>query len=333
MSSYDVLFLECRAGSSRTAGSAYVQGLAEILGEMGASWACLDHAGDEDALLRRIEAASPRLVIAPPRYAAASLPRVAARLPRVRFGMRTLCGWSQMAEYHELPIWIGWLDAVRRLRNCVALANSAKMLATLASMPGAYELPNVYPGLPQRFPTRADAPGIRVGLAGRLEDTVKGTAAAALALAMIGRKWTLDVHVWLPVAAGWEGRKGTECLMLLGSRLHVHDYEPDGECLRRSLADLGIDCGLFPTSSESFGYAAADFLAAGIPVVGTPALTFLPAQWQVADPGNAYSLMHTLIYGVWSSPAKVQRRLIRETFVADQAARRERARATLEVLL
>ena len=153
-------------------------------------------------------------------------------------------------------------------------------------------LPNLYPLDANPAPRRRRAEQrdvLRISSfgAGRVFKNHPTSAAAAL---MIGRELGRDVELHINVGREPNLEQAPEaCRQIFagvpGCKVVEHRWQSWGEFRHWCGA---MDLGLAPTFSETFCLTAADHIAAGVPVVGTEAVEWLPRYWMASsdDPGD-----------------------------------------------
>ena len=98
---------------------------------------------------------------------------------------------------------------------------------------------------------------------------------------------------------------------------------------------MGVNIGVQISLSETFCFAAADLLSLGIPLVGSKAITYIPAEWQVADEGDPCEVADKIdeVFAWSRANPSATRMLIHDTYVEDQHHRRIVMESTLLKLL
>jgi hypothetical protein len=187
---------------------------------------------------------------------------------------------------HSLPSHlVVWKDTLGKFADFVRLAN---------------ELPNVYLGTPdERQPwgrlcksvwipnTSGDVPPgddraiigpVDLSLVGR-RDTVKNMPNQIMAAALANQTRKCRLHLMVKGDIADMKALGEAC----GIETFVHDWRPHEEHRNRvaNLIDIGLQAGF----CESFNHVALEHLLSGKPVVGSPAIRFLPSELH-ADPND-----------------------------------------------
>lgn len=146
-------------------------------------------------------------------------------------------------------------------------------------------LPNLVE-LPPFTVTRNRPKAPVVSLVGR-RDIVKNFPTQILAAGIVNRRKPLKLLIVTKGGGDDFSRLAEQC----GVDADVFQWDQQ----RNYLALIGqrADVGLQASFSESFNYVALDHLSLGIPVIGSPAIRYLPREWQ-ASPDDPASIALTL---------------------------------------
>lgn len=174
-------------------------------------------------------------------------------------------------------------------------------------------LPNVVQ-LPEYTVTRNRPAVPTVTLVGR-RDLVKNFPTQILACGIVAKRRPIRLLI-ITRGSGEDFRQLSE---QCGVPCEVMEWEDQPSYLR--LIGQRSDVGLQASFSESFNYVAIDHLGLGIPVVGSPAIRYLPRVWQ-ASPDDAAAIAESL-HGVLDRPASSVGLLARRT--AEAVAARNNA--------
>ena len=176
-----------------------------------------------------------------------------------------------------------WSGFIRTSINCdnVYLATPDKRQQWKHFTPRSLWLPNTIQPL---GPITRRTPGeiLQLGITCR-RDPIKNIPAQLLAAARVNQVWPCRVHLF--IKDGIDDIKHT-CDSL---GLDVVTYGWAIHEQYRETMSQEIDVGLQASFCESWNYVAAEYLLAGKPVVGSPAITFLPENMQ-ADPNDIADL-------------------------------------------
>ena len=320
----DVLFF-CQRWNEPVGPGAACMAYAGLLQSMGCTCAAVDNIRTPDAAAAALDRHRPRLVLGGLQYALRHLMAVLDRYPDTAFAVRTTSHWAAALTYHEIPIQHDWMREVAARPNCWMLANSPEMSADLADCGRVLPFWNVYPLPQRRAEIRFPLCPLRIATVGR-NDWTKSYPALALALRSVAaRRRDATFHTWMRadgkftagfgIVPGWCAQPMTSnCVELreaiLAQRINL--------CVQISL-------------TETFCFAAADFLSLGIPVVGSRAITYIPPAWQVADESDPREVA-AAVHRVAALDGDAVRAGI-SVYRRDQAARRRRMRRVFRALL
>jgi hypothetical protein len=150
-------------------------------------------------------------------------------------------------------------------------------------------LPNYYPPLPAQVPNPPNNP-LAIGCFGAIRQ-MKNQLIQAIAAVKFGAEWGKHIRFYMNsgrVEGGSEGiLRNIQALMdETGNELIVLPWLSHAEFLE-TVAHM--DIGLQVSLSESFNMIAADFVSVGVPLIGSPAVRWLPAISQ-ANPSSSYAI-------------------------------------------
>jgi hypothetical protein len=124
------------------------------------------------------------------------------------------------------------------------------------------------------------------------KNAIGQTCALAMAAAASGRPLVLHVNgTRVEMGSANELAQIRELCQRAGLRLEVHGWL-DHAAFVTLAARMHV--ALQVSFTETFNYVAADCVAAGTPVVGSPAIRFLPATWQV-NPDDAEAIATAIL--------------------------------------
>jgi len=294
-----VLVLSHRDGTP-SGPAEYLSGLRASLDPESFSITATDTANPETALKKT----RPHIVFGAPVYDLQLLHTMVPYYPHIAFALRTLTHWSVSQAYHELPIVLAWLKAVARFPNAYICANSAIGRDSMPPGPRVLFAPNVYP-YPPLPPLAASPNPVRLALISR-PSWSKQFPVAILACRILARRMAIELHVWsksTPDAA--RHMRELNWTNQLPGQVVWHPYAPNASALRSQLRAVGVSAVLMPTLSESYGYAGADAISAGIPVAGTAALPYLHSPWQCPHPTDPSAFADTAARAITATPEEM----------------------------
>lgn len=171
-------------------------------------------------------------------------------------------------------------------RRITALAVDDATVAEVLARPWIVHLPNVFAERLLAGVRPAKLDGTNVSLSGEphgRKNLLVQSSAFELARRDAGGRWTL--HLFGQTAR----RRGyARWLRLAGIPYVDHGFLPGGQQLSLVAA---MDAGLCATLSESFGYAAAEHVALGVPAVVSRAVAAVePGPLTADDPGDPVAL-------------------------------------------
>ena len=170
------------------------------------------------------------------------------------------------------------LDLSARLPNVWYATPDATNGLAAVGHPRVVTFPNPFPPSAFLDPPPPERPALLIS--GRL-DLVKGIPAAIIAAGIVQRSHAVDVLTLC--RHGSKSKVLRElCRCARVEATHVEWMKP--EAFPAFLASR-VSIVLQPSLSESFNYLALEAMAAGRPVVGSPAIRYLPPAWQ-ADPND-----------------------------------------------
>lgn len=235
---------------------------------------------------------------------------VTTRKPRLVINRSFCAGWDvvgKLADEFPDTNWVTvnhssqahlvthshWLTAqneflllARERVNCwYATPDERDYLRRATGIERAIWLPNLVDIPARRDPRPIQSPAV-VSLVGR-RDVVKNFPAQIIAAGVANRSYPLELLI---VTRG----KSNDFVRLaesVGVRATVVEWGDQGRYLEL-IADR-VDVGLQASLTESFNYVALDHMGLGIPVVGSPAIRYLPTTWhaQPDDPQSIASLL------------------------------------------
>ena len=202
-----------------------------------------------------------------------------------------------------------YIELSHKLDNLSVGGNSGRFTNWLTKAYGTYAalLPNMYPthshllqslieGVKKEFRDT-----VKIGSFGAIRPLKNQLTACAAAILM---SKSLDRPVEFHLSAGREEGGGNIVLGAIRQMAQdVPNFEVvlDGWCgwpeFRKTVADM--DLLIHPSYTESFNMVSADGISQGIPVVGSPAIAWLPKHWK-ADSDDAVEIAQVglnLLYG------------------------------------
>lgn len=257
--------------------------------------------GDRDldipALQRIIDELSPKLVI---NHALAVDPEpweaAAKAFPRVRFLATAHCGQSNMLLYPGFTRKHMQFLATTGRRNCwygdVDERQVWRSLATDGSRSKMVHVPNPLRVIQSR-PRGNLQPPWTVSLVGWAR-VLKNFPAQILGFALAARQ--ADLKLILCLSDTVEHPVMNDLMVLAafsGVDAVVADWQEDWHKFARFVAH-DVDLGLQVSFTESFNYTAIEHMLVGKPVVGSPAIRYLPPTW-CANPDDPADMARVLL--------------------------------------
>jgi len=230
----------------------------------------------------------PKLVMIGPLASMKSSRATATKNPGTIFIRRTHTIPGVWDSCEEAGVIASWIKTCEMLSNCRLGSSCRRVHVTLETLDNVVLWPTLY-DLPCLEPRCISDGVMRLACGGRSSQMGENLV-VVLAVAALRRDHDVELHVW--------ERKGdarSEWLCLLGNSLHVHVCSDGPESFCASLGSESIDVFLQPSISYGFSLSAADALSAGIPVVGTESIEFLPKAWLVRDPGSATEVAERIL--------------------------------------
>jgi hypothetical protein len=159
--------------------------------------------------------------------------------------------------------------------------------------------PNIYNTKIQCPPLLPERKTLHVGLFGAirlLKNHMEQVVAALDAANRLGRVLVLHINVGRQEMQGSEPLKNIRAIFsehgtTQKSHLVCHDWMSHNEFLG---VITGMDIGLQVSYTETFNIVAADFVAMGVPVIGSPDISWLPKRGK-ADPNSAEDITHKML--------------------------------------
>lgn len=146
-------------------------------------------------------------------------------------------------------------------------------------------MPNLL-SLPEVRESREPSCSTVVSLVGR-RDVVKNFPAQIIAAGIVNRTFPVE----LVIVTRGQSDDFVKLAEMSGVKASVFDWGLQDRYLRL-IADQ-VDVGMQASLTESFNYVATDHLGLGIPVVGSPAIRYLPRHWQ-SQPDDPASIAFVL---------------------------------------
>ena len=112
----------------------------------------------------------------------------------------------------------------------------------------------------------------------------------------------------------------------LGIRYELRSWMPRGELLERLAA---CRFAMHASLAESFGYGAVDAMMAGTPVVGSPALQWLPRSWCARDANDPASILSQMRHACDSEVMESDAKAIIDSIAGSQNYQAKEAAARL----
>jgi glycosyltransferase involved in cell wall biosynthesis len=211
--------------------------------------------------------------------------KTASMYRKTKFLMLSYTNFGVWEEYGEAAQIKPWLSACENTDNCFFGANNRRVYECLKHLKNIRYVPNTHSSV--FFPPRPipDDKCINVGYAGRL-DWVKNLHGISLAISQISKASEIKLHLWGQSKDGLYNNHYGRWLNFVSENVIIHNYADGHEALRNELVRNKISVFVHPSYSESYCYSVADALSAGIPVVGSNSIEFIPEEWKVEDPGN-----------------------------------------------
>ncbi len=257
------------------------------------AWACTGAA----ALLERLRLATRRaherhqpepshVVVNALWIPTADIEAMANEFPEVVFVLLSHSNFAfLMANPHAIRLLREAVDLQHQRSNVRVAGNSRKFASEATTIWGARVacLPNLYDLSEPMAPPRGRWPGdaLRLGLFGAARMLKNGLTAAAAAVDLAV---TLGVPTELHVSERDEGGAIKELTDGVPNLRVVRTGWLAWPAFRRMAAQMHVV--LQPSFTESFNVVAADAVHSGVPVVGSPAIDWLPSRWQ-ANPDDA----------------------------------------------
>lgn len=224
--------------------------------------------------------------------------------PRVRWVVRVHSKTPFLAEEGIALDWLRRYD--RKVAVAANAADTARELSLVLSREVTY-LPNRYPAPAGRLPRRfTDSRALDVGCFGAirpLKNQLNQAVAAIHFAEEEGKTLRFHVNAARVEQRGAEALKNLRALFAAGPhRLVEHEWYPHEQFLS-VLAEMDV---LMQVSyTETFNIVTADAVAAGTPVVVSPAISWVPWLFQ-ADPndvGDQVAALRTALsfgrFGAW----------------------------------
>jgi hypothetical protein len=225
---------------------------------------------------------------------------IAAAFPRTRFYVK--CHSNAQFLAGESSGWQRLLqiaDVSMGLPNLSIGCASEDMTRTLQALGvKAVSLPNVYDlaaAEHARGIGKLNSGGVHIGMFGALrpfKNAIGQTCALAVAKRISGRPLVLHINGTRAEMGGANDlAQMREICQRADLRLEVHGWLAHAEFVTLA-AQMHV--ALQVSFTETFNYVAADCVAAGTPVVGSPAIRFLPAAWKV-NPDDAGAIAAAIL--------------------------------------
>lgn len=248
------------------------------------------HAANLETLAGEIAARNPRVVLNEVwRVDPATMAALASRFPATQF----------VALTHATPAWIStdrpedhyaFLRLAREQSNCHY--GTVMTVDRVAAPPGTkvVSLPNLCT-IPEGLPDREDGPPT-VSLVARDNQAIKQWGGSIAAVEIAARRIP-DLHVLVGSPAL---RDGAEPHLAHLQELGIPTIRAGWGAWKSYLDTVAryVDVHLTATLSESFCLVPLEHCLLGRPVVGTPAIEWLPERWR-RNPQNPAALASTLV--------------------------------------
>ena len=250
------------------------------------------------------------VVISAPWISTRDMKAIVEHFPLIQFVVvsHSNVGFLQ-ADPQGIHLLRDYIELSYKLDNLSVGGNSERFTKWLSKAYNVYAvlLPNMYPthshllqsiveGVKKNFRDT-----VKIGSFGAIRP-LKNQLTACAAAILISK--SLDRPVEFHLSAGREEGGGSIVLNAIRQMAHdVPNFEVilDGWCgwpeFRRTVADM--DLLIHPSYTESFNMVSADGISQGIPVVGSPAIEWLPDHWK-ADSDDATEIARVglnLLYG------------------------------------
>jgi len=278
----------------------YITGLRSCLDPAQYSFSALDTSEVEHAIRDQ----KPDIVFGLPSYDLQHMHLLVPYYPKIAFVMRTLTNWTIAQGNHELPILLDWFRTVTKCPNAYISANSAIVHRSLPAMPRIVRTPNVYP-YPILPPSVRSQEPYRLAFVSRAH-WAKQLPVAIVATRILQQSFPVEFHIWSdthPSQARY--MRQLNWTSQLQPAAVWHPLTSNACELRNELRRLQISAVLMPTLSDSYGYAGADAISAGVPVVGTDALDYLFPPWQCARPTDPHAFAETALQAITANSATI----------------------------
>ncbi len=205
------------------------------------------------------------------------------------------------------------LALTERFDNCWYATPERDSGLSQLGYPRAVEFPNPMPLPASVVPAAIDPPTVLI--AGRA-DIIKAHPAAIAAAGILARRQSIRVLVATRNGSNGQLQPFFDAAKIAPERLPWTDYETFAETLRTRVSIV-----LQPSLSESFNYLALEAMSAGRPVIGSPAIRFLPAAWQ-ADPNHPEQIadLAVAVLAEYDSQSQWARRTAAAVCTAQNAA-------------
>jgi hypothetical protein len=208
--------------------------------------------------------------------------KLAEAFPRTQFATVNHSSQSHlMLAASHLTAQSDFLDLAKARGNCwLACPDERNYLGEVTGIARCVALPNPVM-LPTYMSKRVRGETLHLSLICR-RDMIKNIPQQIMAAAMVAKRQ--PTKLWLVI------RDKTDDLMRyaehMGIETELVEWMDEPRELRSWLAET-IDIGLQVSFSESFNFVAVDHLGLGIPVVGSPAIRYLPIEWQAQADSSA----------------------------------------------
>lgn len=197
---------------------------------------------------------------------------------------------SSQSHLCYAPTWLGsqnaFLRLVQEMPNCwLASPDERNIIRRLLDIDRCIYLPNTV-ALPTH-PGDTKTPVVfRLLMAGR-RDMIKNFPNQIVAAAIASKAIPLELHI----CVRGESKDLLDMARLAGVHAELVKWS-DRSSHEERLSSYHI--GLQSSFSESFNYVAIELMARGVPVVGSPAIRYLPQHWQ-ANPDDPMEIADTIV--------------------------------------